>query len=77
MPRGLNLYEYNESREIERHHFSFYALLAAAMRQADSQNMSLLTAVYPNVAADLRARYNAPGGELPGDRPLAVVKNSG
>lgn len=77
MARGLNLFDYEQSREIERHHFGFHALIAAALRQADSENFALLTAVFPEIARDLRARYNAPGGELPGDRPLAVVDNTG
>lgn len=73
MARGLNLFDYEQSREIERHHFGFHALIAAAMRQADTDNMERLTMAFPQVAADLKARYNAPGGLLPGDRPPALV----
>lgn len=72
--RGLNLFDYNQSREIERQHFGFYALIAAAARQADTDNMHRLEQAFPNVIADLRARYRAPGGELPGDRPPRLAE---
>ncbi len=64
----LNLIDYRESVEISRSDPSFAALIAAAMRKADSQNMALLTAAFPEIAEDVKRRYNAPGGELPGDR---------
>lgn len=73
MPRGLNLFDYEQSRQIERQGFGFYALIAAAARQADTDNMERLTMAFPHVIADLKARYNAPGGELPGDRAPSLV----
>ncbi len=77
MPRisdePLNLFDYERSKHIAALDEPFYALIAAAMRQADTDNMDRLTYVFPQVAADLKARYNAPGGELPGDRPLSMV----
>lgn len=60
--------DYRESVTIERQGFAFFALIAAAMRQADTDNMARLTAAFPEIAEDLKRRYNAPGGELPGDR---------
>ena len=46
---------------------AFYSLLEAAMRCADGTNMALLKAHWPDVYADLQARYNAPGGVLDTD----------
>ena len=47
---------------------AFYALLTAAVRQADTENLRKLEAEFPEVIAELRARYNAPGGKLAGER---------
>ncbi len=48
--------------------YSFYALLLAAVRNADSDNLVLLETAFPGVVANLRRRYHAPGGLLPGER---------
>jgi hypothetical protein len=45
----------------------FYALIQAAMRKADSGNAVRLWRAFPEVWVELNARYNAPGGKLPGD----------
>jgi hypothetical protein len=42
----------------------FYPLLMAALRAADSQNVDRIRAAFPDVVAELQARYNAPGGVL-------------
>ena len=63
----LNLYDYEVSRNISAESPPFYALIAAAMRQADSINIEKLRAAFPGVYADLVARYNAPGGKIEGD----------
>ena len=39
----------------------------AAMRKADSTNAAILRAAFPDVWADLQARYEAPGGVLDTD----------
>jgi len=39
----------------------------AAMRKADTPNTAKLKAAWPDVWAELDARYNAPGGVLPED----------
>jgi len=36
----------------------------AAMRQADTDNATLLKAAWPHVWIELQARYDAPGGFL-------------
>lgn len=45
----------------------FYALLMAAMREADSNNIAKLKEAFPNTWVELKARYNAPGGRLEGE----------
>lgn len=60
-------YDYEAGREIYVRGYGFYALIQAAMRKADSINQEILKAAFPEEWADLHARYNAPGGFLPGE----------
>lgn len=46
---------------------SFYGLIMAAYRLADTTNAAKLRAAFPDVIADLQARYDAPGGVLVSD----------
>jgi hypothetical protein len=71
----LNHFDYEESSQITREGYTFVALIAAAMRQADTGNMRKLSAAFPLVAADLEARYNAPGGFLPWETRAEPVPN--
>jgi hypothetical protein len=43
---------------------SFYSLLMAAMRNADTDNLEKLKAAFPEIFNELQARYNAMGGAL-------------
>jgi hypothetical protein len=61
----MGIVEYRESIGLSSH--SFYALIMAAMRQADDSNLSKLKAAFPKVHQELLQRYNAPGGAL--DKP--------
>ena len=63
----MSLYDYEASRRIHGDSPPFYALIMAAMRGADSSNTVRLRAAFPDVWDELSARYNAPGGVLPGD----------
>ncbi|MBE9594627.1 MAG: hypothetical protein IMF19_14240 [Proteobacteria bacterium] len=67
----MSLHEYEEGKEIAAKDPPFYALIQAAMRRADTANLHLLKACWPEVWLELRARYNAPGAilqsELKGD----------
>lgn len=63
----MSLHEYVESKELDRMGISFYGLVMAAMRQADDENLARLRSAFPQVWAELQARYNAPGGALPGE----------
>ncbi len=71
----MSLYAYLTSRELEG--YEFHALLMAAMRKADGENLALLQEAFPEEWDELKVRYNAPGGLLPGedhaDRPQTTL----
>jgi len=52
---------------VELRQCPFYALIMAAMRGADTDNLDKLRAAFPEVYRELRERYNAPGGQIPTD----------
>lgn len=67
----MTLFDYRASREIDAlgDQVSFYAIVMAAMRRADDQNLALLVRAWPQVYAELRERYDAPhGGLLRGEK---------
>lgn len=61
----MSLYDYITSREISAQDYPFYALIMAAMRQADSNNIEKLKAIFPDTWSELHSRYHAPKGILP------------
>ena len=63
----MSLYDYMAGREIYEKGYPFYAVIQAAMRQADSDNIELLKSCWPEVWEELWRRYNAPGGVLEGE----------
>lgn len=63
----MTRHEYEMSRQISGQDFPFYALIMAAMRQADSGNLFALKQAFPMTWYELGARYNAPGGVLKSD----------
>lgn len=62
-------YEYEASKRIVREDPPFYALVMAAMRGADEENLRRLRLGFEDVWQELQARYHAPGGVLPGETP--------
>jgi hypothetical protein len=60
----MTLYDYQKSKEIDA---PFYALIMAAMRKADSNNIEKLKSAFPELFAELQERYNAPCGIIDGD----------
>jgi hypothetical protein len=66
----MSLYDYKMSLKISSEDHPFYALIMAAMRQADDINIGSLRRAFPKVWEELFARYNTPGGELPEERSL-------
>jgi hypothetical protein len=63
----MSLYDYKQSIVISSENYCFYALIMAAMRQADSDNVELLKMVFPGIWEELSKRYHAPGGIVEGD----------
>lgn len=63
----MSWHEYEVSRVITAQDLPFYALVMAAMRQADTDNQKVLQEAFPDVWAELRLRYDAPGGILEDD----------
>jgi len=59
--------DYRASIRIASEDPSFRALIMAAMRKADTSNTEKLKNAFPEIWAELRARYDAPGGFLPGE----------
>ncbi len=66
--RSMSHHDYEVSKLISSHDHPFYALIMAAMRQADTDNAEILKRAFPAVRAELQARYDAPGGILPNER---------
>ncbi len=63
----MSFHEYQVSQRLEEADVPFYALIMAAMRRADSDNVEKLRAAFPVTWHELRGRYNAPGGLLSGE----------
>ena len=63
----MSYYEYKVGQEITAQDHPFYALIQAAMRQADTDNLFKLKTQWPRVWGEFKDRYNAPEGKLPGD----------
>jgi len=63
----MSHFDYRVSQEIGQHDYPFYALIMAAMRQADTANMRKLAQAFPGVYTELQQRYDAPGGYLVGE----------
>lgn len=63
----MSLYDYQQSIAISSASYPFYALIMAAARQADTDNLHKLQSVFPDTVNELRKRYHAPGGRLPED----------
>ncbi|MGH3495068.1 MAG: hypothetical protein ACRDQ1_17790 [Sciscionella sp.] len=66
----MSCHEYLVSRSISAQDPPFYALIMAAMRQADTSNAEALRRAFPAVWAELQARYHAPSGLIDGDQPV-------
>lgn len=63
----MSRYDYEASRQLAVNNVPFYALIMAAMRKADTYNLAALQRAFPATYAELKARFNAPGGILPTD----------
>jgi hypothetical protein len=63
----MSYYDYKIGREISQEDYPFYALIQAAMRQADTVNQGKLAAAFPEIWTELQTRYHRPGGLLEGE----------
>ena len=63
----MSYYDYKNGLEISSKDYPFYALIQAAMRQADTDNLDKLRMAWPDVWQELHARYCALDGKLPSD----------
>ena len=63
----MSYHDYTAGRDIAMGGCSFYAIIQAAMRKADTPNLDRLKAAWPRIWDELQARYDAPGGYLPDD----------
>jgi hypothetical protein len=62
---NMSLFDYQRSGQLTTE--SFLSLVMAALRRADSDNYRRLATAFPEVEAELRIRYNAPGGVTPAE----------
>ena len=58
----MSKYDYERSQQISSE--PFYAIIMAAMRNADTDNLEALRKSWPNTFSELQLRYSAPGGCL-------------
>lgn len=63
----MSLHGYHYSVKLSELDAPFEALIMAAMRKADSRNTDLLEQAFPEIRAELWARYCAPLGIIPED----------
>lgn len=63
----MSLYDYKKSKEIAAADYPFYALIMAAIRQADSVNLMKLQSMFPEVYDEFIKRFSSPGGVLPSE----------
>ena len=63
----MSYYDYIMGLKLVSDDPPFYALIQAAIRKADTENLDKLVAAFPEVWKELHARYNAQGGKLPGE----------
>lgn len=63
----MSYYDYIAGRSIAAEDYPFYALIQAAMREADTENLEKLKLAFPDTYEELMNRYDAPGGLLEGE----------
>ena len=61
----MSRYDYQRSQKLQAE--PFYALLMAAMRRADTDNLRKLQTAWPRVWQELQKRHRALGGYLLGE----------
>jgi hypothetical protein len=69
--------DYMKSGEIESFGYPFKAIIMAAMRQADDENLKKLKSAFYETWEELHRRYHSPGGYLPEDTAATVENAAG
>ena len=64
----MSLYDYHKSSEISSEDPPFAALIMAAIRKADSNNLTKLRVSFPAIFEEFWERYDNPGGYLNKER---------
>lgn len=63
----MSYYDYEQGIRIACRTDNFEALIQAAMRHADTDNLEKLKNAFPEVWKELQERYNLPNGMYPGE----------
>lgn len=63
----MSFFDYQASLKLETEDVPFYALIMAAMRRADSDNLDKLKKMYPETWAELTHRRHTPEGKYPSE----------
>lgn len=71
----MSWYDYEKSKALALK--PFYALIMAAMRQADVENADKLKRMFPDVWEELWERHNAPDGLIGGEGTYNHPSESG
>lgn len=66
----MSLWDYQLSGHIDAQDYPFRAIVMAAMRKADTENLRKLREAFPHVHRELTQRWNAPAGRLENDPPV-------
>lgn len=69
-------FDYEQSKHIAAQNYTFYGLLFALLRQADSFNLEKIEREWPEEVAEFRARYNAPGGYIGKEKPARGARRA-
>ena len=63
----MSLHSFYVAKRLHAEDVGFDALIMAALWRADSDNASRLREAWPDLCAEMRRRYVAPGGAIDGE----------
>lgn len=69
----MSLFDYRQSLRLSADDPTFAALVMALIRKADSFNRAKIDEAWPEIAAEMQTRYDAPRGVLPGEVDPEVI----
>jgi hypothetical protein len=69
----VSLHEYEYAQGLYQLDPPFHALLMAAMKKADADNLRKLRETWPGVYAEMKERDQQPGGKLEIERQIEVA----